>query len=234
MNCPAGCRWLWCCARRAGRTGRRRCGHLQQLPNTAAGRLPRTEAPMSVRPGTLMPNGPQVAPDLRLRFPSSGASGLPLALSAGALAWSEIRLPSPNTASLPLIIRMGSRRVGTQGACGGRDKNEQGEHVVVADDQFQPTPGELDCCPIVAAVRREKQPPARQQLGLGVVAALVADRHGPPAKQAHHQRGAEDPVAEPPWPVCGEDKCRHHVNVVVRPGDRGHQQAGHGARNQAE
>src|ERR1700755_3257854 len=37
-----------------------------------------------------------------------------------------------------------------QGACGGRDKHEQGEHVVIADDQFQPTPGELDCprcCP---------------------------------------------------------------------------------------
>src|ERR1700733_9954674 len=62
-----------------------------------------------------------------------------------------------------------------QGACGGRDKHEQGEHVVVAGDQFQPTPGELDCPP-VAAVRREKQQPARQQPGLRVVAALVANR----------------------------------------------------------
>ena len=77
-----------------------------------------------------------------------------------------------------------------QGACGGRDKHEQGEHVVVANDQFQPAPGELDG-PVVAPVRREKQQPARQQLGVGVGAALVANGQRPPAKQAHHQRGAE-------------------------------------------
>jgi hypothetical protein len=120
-----------------------------------------------------------------------------------------------------------------QGACGGRDEHEQGEHVVVADDQFQATPGELEG-PVVAPVRREKQQSARPQLGLRVVPALVADRHGPPAKQAHHQRGTEDPVTAAAWPVRGEDKCRHHVNVVVRPADRGYQQAGRGARNQAE
>src|SRR5579863_502047 len=112
-----------------------------------------------------------------------------------------------------------------QGACGGRDKHEQSEHVVVADDQIQPAPGELDR-PVVAPVRREKQPPARQQ--------LVADRQRPPAKQAHHQRDAEDPVAEAPWPVRGENKCRHHVHVVVRPANRGHQEAGRGTRHQAE
>ena len=87
---------------------------------------------------------------------------------------------------------------------------------------------------MVTAVRREKQQPARQQLGLRVVAALVANGQGPPAEQAHHQRGAEDPVAEAPRPVRGEGKRRYHVHVVVRPADRGHQQAGRGARDQAE
>ena len=140
---------------------------------------------------------------------------------------------SPGGRETPVVSHL-RRRAKHQGACGGRDKHEQGEHVVVADDQFQPTPGELDCRPVVTAVRREKQQPARLQLGLRVVAAPVANGQGPPAKQAHHQRGAEDPVAEASWPVRGEDKCRYHVNVVMRPADRGHQQAGRGARNQAE
>jgi diguanylate cyclase (GGDEF)-like protein len=120
-----------------------------------------------------------------------------------------------------------------QGARGGRDEHEQGEYVVVAGDQFQPTPGVLEC-PVVAPVRREKQQPARHQRGVSVVATLGASRQRPPAEQAHHQRGAEDPVAEAGWPVRSEDKCRQDVDVVVRPADRGHQQRGRGARDQSE
>src|ERR1700722_19722154 len=151
----------------------------------------------------------------------TGPTGWPYAVGS----WLPVSWSTSPTSLISRAAHPAEAMVKHQGACGGRYEYEQGEHVVVADDQFQPAPGELDR-PVVALVRREKQPPARQH--------LVADRHGPPAKQADYQRDAEDPVAEAPGPVRGEHQRRYHVNVVVRPADRRHQQAGRGARHQAE
>ena len=64
--------------------------------------------------------------------------------------------------------------------------------------------------PVVAPVRREKQPTRAAAPG-----SPIGTGHQP--NKPDHQRDAEDPVAEAPWPVRGEDKCRYHVNVVVRP-----------------